>query len=91
MPTDVLILILSNKGAKGDVGDTMVVRTAAVNFTRFKGSIKIKEGPRAVRSFTFQRVVIPGSVEVVIHKIFQESSDSPTVFVPRVEDSIGTG
>ena len=66
MPTDVLILILSNKGAEGDVGDAMVVRTAMVNFTRFKGSIKIKEGPRAMRSFTFQGMVIPGSVEVVV-------------------------
>src|SRR5882762_8214189 len=68
MPMDVLIFVSSNKGAEGDVGDTMVVRTAVVSFTRFKGSIKIKEGPRAVRSFTFQRVVIPGSVEVVVHK-----------------------
>ena len=68
MPTDVLIFISSNKGAKGDVGDAMVVRTAAVNFTRFKESIKIKEGPRAVRSFTFQGMVIPGSIEVVVNK-----------------------
>ena len=68
MPTDVLILISSNKGVEGDVGDAMVVRTAMVNFTRFKGAIEIKEGPRAVSSFTFQGVVIPGSVEVVVHK-----------------------
>ena len=46
----------------------MVVRTAAVNFTRFKGLVKIKEGPRAVRSFTFQGMVIAGSVEVVVNK-----------------------
>ena len=65
---DVLILIVSNKSAEGDVGDAMVVRAGAVNVTRFKGLIKIKEGPRAARSFTFQGVVIPGSVEVVVHK-----------------------
>ena len=46
----------------------MIVRTVLVNFTRFKIPIKIKEGPRAVGSFTFQGMVIPGSVEVVIHK-----------------------
>ena len=46
----------------------MVVRTATVNFTRFKGAIEIKEGPRAMSSFTFQGMVIPGSVEVVVHK-----------------------
>jgi len=46
----------------------MVVGTALVNFTRFKIPIKIKEGPRAVGSFTFQGMVIPGSVEVVIYK-----------------------
>ncbi len=65
---DILILIMSNKGVEGDVGDAMVVRTATVNVTRFKGSIKIKEGPRAARSFTFQGMVIPGSVEVVVNK-----------------------
>src|SRR6266403_5251583 len=68
MPMDVLILISSNKGVERDVGEAMVVRTATVNFTRFKGSIKIKEGPRAVRSFTFQGMVIPGSIEVVVNK-----------------------
>ena len=55
-----LILIVSNKGVEGDVGDTMVVNTGMENFTRFKDSVKIKEGPRAVRSFTFQGMVIPG-------------------------------
>ncbi len=49
-------LIVSNKCAEGDVGDAMVVRTATVNVTRFKGAIKIKEGPRATRGFTFQGV-----------------------------------
>jgi len=68
MPTNDFILIMSNKGAEGDVGDAMVVRTGTVNVTRFKGSVKIKEGPRAVRSFTFQGMVIPGSVEVVVNK-----------------------
>jgi len=68
MPTDVLTLISSNKGAEVDVGDVMVVRTATVNFTRFKGAMEIKEGPRAVSSFTFQGMVIPGSVEVVVNK-----------------------
>ena len=65
---DVLVLISSNKVAEVDVGNVMVVRTALVNFTRFKVSIKIKEGPRAVSSFTFQGMVIPGSVEVVVNK-----------------------
>jgi len=59
---------VSNKGAEGDVGDTMVVNTGTENVTRFKDSVKIKEGPRAVRSFTFQGMVIPGSVEVVVNK-----------------------
>ncbi len=59
---------MSNKGAEGDVGDAMVVRTTTENFTGFKGLITVKEGPRAARSFTFQRVVIPGSVEVVVNK-----------------------
>ncbi len=63
-----LILISSNKGAEVNVGDTMVVRAATVNFTGFKGSIEIKEGPRAVSSFTFQGMVIPGSIEVVVNK-----------------------
>ncbi len=68
MPTDVLILIVSNKGTEGDVGDVMVIRTAMVNVTGFKGSIKIKEGPRAMGSFTLQGMVIPGSVKVVVNK-----------------------
>jgi len=68
MPMDVLILIVSNKSAEGDVGDAMVVRAGAVNVTWFKGSIKIKEGPRTTRSFTFQGMVIPGSVKVVVDK-----------------------
>ena len=68
MPADVLTLISSNKGAEVDVGDVMVVNTGTENVTRFKDSVKVKEGPRAVRSFTFQGMVIPGSVEVVVHK-----------------------
>ena len=68
MPTDDLILIVSNKSAEGDVGDTMGVRTGTENVNRFKGVVKIKEGPRASRSFTFQGMVIPGSVEVVVNK-----------------------
>jgi len=53
---------------KGDIGDAMVVRAGVINVTWFKGSIKIKEGPGTARSFTFQGVVIPGSVKVVIDK-----------------------
>ncbi len=68
MPMDVLILIVSNKSTKGDIGDTMVVRAGVINVTQFKGSIKIKEGPRTARSFTFQGMVIPGSVKVVVNK-----------------------
>ena len=68
MPTDVLIFISSNKGAEGDVGDTMIVSTGMENVTRFKDSVKVKEGPRTVRSLTFQGMVIPGSVEVVVNK-----------------------
>jgi len=68
MPTDDLILIVSNKGAEGDIGDAMVVSTGTENVTRFKDLIKIKEGPRAIRSFTFQGMVIPGSVEMVVNK-----------------------
>jgi len=68
MPTDDFILIVSNKGAEGDVGDMMVVSTGMENVTRFKGLVKIKEGPRAMRSFTFQGMVIPGSIEVVVKK-----------------------
>ncbi len=63
-----LILIVSNKGAEGDVEDMMVVNTGTENVTRFKDLVKIKEGPRAVRSFTFQGMVIPGSIEVVVNK-----------------------
>ncbi len=65
---DVHIPILSNKSVEGDVGDTMGVRAGVVNVTWFKGSIKIKEGPRTTGSFTFQGMVIPGSVEVVVNK-----------------------
>src|SRR6266404_3933487 len=68
MPTDVFTLILSNKGAEVDVGDSMVVRTNTINFTGFEGAINIKEGPRTMRSFTFQGMVIPGSVEVIVNK-----------------------
>ena len=46
----------------------MVVRANTVKVTWFKGSIKIKEDPRTMGSFTFQGVVIPGSVKVVIDK-----------------------
>ena len=46
----------------------MVVRVGAVKVTWFKGSIKIKEDPRTTGSFTFQGMVIPGSVEVVVNK-----------------------
>ncbi len=65
---DVLILIVSNKSTEGDIGDTMVVRAGAINVTWFKGLIEIKEGPRTVRSFTFQGMVVPGSIEVVVNK-----------------------
>ncbi len=68
MSVDVLILILSNKSAEGDVGDAMVARAAVVNITWFKGSVKIKEDPRATRGFTFQGMVIPGSIKVIINK-----------------------
>ena len=68
MPTNDLILIVSNKGAEGDVGDAMVVFTGTENVTRFKDSVKVKEGPRTMRSLTFQGMVIPGSVEVVVNK-----------------------
>ncbi len=68
MPTNNLILIVSNKGVEGDVGDAMVVFTGMENVTRFKDSVKVKEGPRTVRSLTFQGMVIPGSVEVVVNK-----------------------
>ncbi len=68
MPADILILILSNKSVEGDIGDTMVVRTDTVKITWFKGLIKIKEDPRTMGSFTFQRVVIPGSIKVVVNK-----------------------
>jgi len=47
MPTDDFILIVSNKGVEGDVGDVVVVSTGTENITRFKDSVKIKEGPRA--------------------------------------------
>ncbi len=53
---------------EGDVGDMMVVRAGVINITWFKGSVKIKEGPRTARSFTFQGMVIPGSVKVVVNK-----------------------
>jgi len=65
---DSLILIVSNKGVEGEVGDVMVVSAGVINITWFKGLIKIKEGPRTTRSFTFQGVVIPGSVKVVVDK-----------------------
>src|SRR6266404_3214024 len=68
MPTNNLILIVSNKGVEGDIGDAMVINTGAKNVARFKDLVKVKEGPRAVRSFTFQGVVIPGSIEVVVNK-----------------------
>jgi len=68
MPTDVLIFIASNKSTEGDIGDVMVVRAGVINVTRFKGLVKIKEGPRTTRSFTFQGMVIPGSVKVVVDK-----------------------
>ncbi len=45
----------------------MVVRVGTAKVTRFKSAIKIK-GPRTVGSFTFQRVVIPGGIEVVVDK-----------------------
>ena len=53
---------------EGDVGDAMGVRAAVVNVTWFKGLVKIKEDPRAMRGFTFQGMVIPGSVKVVVDK-----------------------
>ncbi len=39
VPTNDLILIVSNKGAEGDVGDAMVVSTDTENVTRFKGFV----------------------------------------------------
>ena len=65
---DILILILSNKSAERDIGDAMVVRADIVKVTWFKGLIKIKEDPGTTGSFTFQGVVIPGSVKVVVDK-----------------------
>jgi len=68
MPADNLIYISSNKSVERDVGDAMVVRADTVKVTWFKGSIKIKEDPGTTGSFTFQGVVIPGSVKVVVDK-----------------------
>ncbi len=53
VPMDSLHFIVSNKGSEGEVGDAMVVCAGVINVTWFKGPIEIKEGPRAVRSFTF--------------------------------------
>jgi len=46
----------------------MVVRVSTVKVTWFKGLIKIKEDPRTTGSFTFQGVVIPGGIEIVVDK-----------------------
>ena len=53
VPTHSFLFIVSNKGSEREVGDAMVVGAGVINVTWFKGPIEIKEGPRAVRSFTF--------------------------------------
>jgi len=68
MPMDVLILISSNKSMEGDVGDVMIVGVDTAKVTWFESAVRVKEGPRAVRGFTFQGMVIPGSVKVVVNK-----------------------